>query len=90
MLKAMDEEEIEMMTEFIPLGRVGGPEEVANVIAFLASDNSTLLSGVDIQVDGGAAQSLSGVTHECLSYLTAVGCAISLVSHGEGEFTGSK
>jgi len=41
----------------IPLGRVGESEEVANVIAFLASDAASYVTGTCINVDGG----LSGV-----------------------------
>jgi NAD(P)-dependent dehydrogenase (short-subunit alcohol dehydrogenase family) len=37
----------------IPLGRQGSMLEVANVIAFLASDGASFLNGVDIPVDGG-------------------------------------
>jgi 3-oxoacyl-[acyl-carrier protein] reductase len=38
----------------IPLGRVGEAEEVANVIAFLASDAASYVTGASINVDGGS------------------------------------
>lgn len=37
----------------IPIGRMGKPEEVANVALFLASDESSFVTGVDLPVDGG-------------------------------------
>jgi meso-butanediol dehydrogenase/(S,S)-butanediol dehydrogenase/diacetyl reductase len=39
----------------IPLGRVGRPEDVANAVLFLASDEAAHVSGANIPVDGGAA-----------------------------------
>jgi NAD(P)-dependent dehydrogenase (short-subunit alcohol dehydrogenase family) len=40
----------------IPMGRTGSPDEVANVVSFLASDNSSYVTGVELFVDGGVAQ----------------------------------
>jgi meso-butanediol dehydrogenase/(S,S)-butanediol dehydrogenase/diacetyl reductase len=39
----------------IPLGRVGRPDDVANAVLFLASDEAAHVSGANIPVDGGAA-----------------------------------
>jgi NAD(P)-dependent dehydrogenase (short-subunit alcohol dehydrogenase family) len=40
----------------IPLGRAGEAEEMAEVVAFLASDAASYMNGADIQADGGFAQ----------------------------------
>lgn len=37
----------------LPLGRFGRPEEIASVVAFLASDHSSLVVGATLNVDGG-------------------------------------
>ncbi|HEY6573318.1 MAG TPA: SDR family oxidoreductase, partial [Candidatus Eisenbacteria bacterium] len=39
--------------EHTPLARLGRPEEVANVIAFVASDEASYMTGSDVYVDGG-------------------------------------
>jgi NAD(P)-dependent dehydrogenase (short-subunit alcohol dehydrogenase family) len=39
-----------------PLGRIGRPEELAAGAYFLASDESSFITSIDLQVDGGLAQ----------------------------------
>jgi NAD(P)-dependent dehydrogenase (short-subunit alcohol dehydrogenase family) len=42
-----------MIIDATPLGRTGQPEEVANVVAFLASDEASFITGASIEVSGG-------------------------------------
>ena len=48
-----DPERIAMRAKSIPMARLGKPEEVAEVAAFLASDRSSFVNGAVIPVDGG-------------------------------------
>jgi NAD(P)-dependent dehydrogenase (short-subunit alcohol dehydrogenase family) len=40
----------------IPMGRMGEPEEIAKAALFLASDDSSFVTGIELFVDGGRAQ----------------------------------
>jgi 3-oxoacyl-[acyl-carrier protein] reductase len=52
------EKYLEATAAEIPLGRIGTPEEFANVIVFLASERASYLTGVTLQVDGGLVRGL--------------------------------
>jgi NAD(P)-dependent dehydrogenase (short-subunit alcohol dehydrogenase family) len=52
-LDAHPEKVIETCNRMHPLGRIGRPEEVANAIAFLASDWASFITGTALLVDGG-------------------------------------
>lgn len=55
MLKTVPEDMMELFTQFmVPLARLGQPEEVANLMVFLASEESSYITGQTINVDGGA------------------------------------
>lgn len=48
------------MKSNVPLGRLGKPEETANVYAFLASDEASFISGAVLAVSGGMSLRASG------------------------------
>jgi NAD(P)-dependent dehydrogenase (short-subunit alcohol dehydrogenase family) len=50
------QERAKMMSAAIPLGRLGTPSEIAKAVVFLASDDSSYVSGAELFVDGGFAQ----------------------------------
>jgi len=47
---------LDYMASNVPLGRVGDPDEVAKVVLFLGSDESSFVAGAEFFVDGGLAQ----------------------------------
>jgi NAD(P)-dependent dehydrogenase (short-subunit alcohol dehydrogenase family) len=50
------EEPMKMISNNIPLGRFGTPDEVAKAVVFLASDDASYITGTELFVDGGFAQ----------------------------------
>lgn len=46
----------EDLAKNVPLGRLGDPDEIAKAVAFLASDDASYISGIELFVDGGVAQ----------------------------------
>jgi NAD(P)-dependent dehydrogenase (short-subunit alcohol dehydrogenase family) len=56
----LSDEQIEGMKTQVaattPSGRTGSPDEIAKVVVFLASDDSSYVNGIELYVDGGAAQ----------------------------------
>ena len=50
------QERLGQIVAAVPMKRVGTPEEVASVVAFLASDDASYITGEEINVDGGMGQ----------------------------------
>jgi NAD(P)-dependent dehydrogenase (short-subunit alcohol dehydrogenase family) len=47
---------LKMISNAVPLGRLGTPNEIAKAVVFLASDDSSYITGTELFVDGGFAQ----------------------------------
>jgi NAD(P)-dependent dehydrogenase (short-subunit alcohol dehydrogenase family) len=50
------QQRLKMLSNSVPLGRLGTPEEIAKAVVFLASDDSSYITGTELFVDGGFAQ----------------------------------
>ena len=50
------QQRLKMISSTVPLGRLGTPEEIAKAVVFLASDDSSYITGAELFVDGGFAQ----------------------------------
>jgi len=53
MTKALPDEQREALQKEIALGRLGDPQDIANAVAFLASDEATYITGETMNVNGG-------------------------------------
>ena len=50
------EQHLQMLANSVPIGRLGTPNEIAQAVVFLASDDSSYITGTELFVDGGMAQ----------------------------------
>jgi len=50
------QQRLKMLSNAVPLGRLGTPDEIASAVVFLASDDSRFITGTELFVDGGFAQ----------------------------------
>ncbi len=50
------EQRLKALSSVVPLGRLGTPDEIAKAVVFLASDDSSFITGTELFVDGGFAQ----------------------------------
>ena len=55
-LEGMPKEKLDEFVAMIPRGTMGRPEEIATAALFLASSDSSFVSGIELFVDGGTAQ----------------------------------
>jgi len=58
MTAALTDDQLSAMTDVVPLGRMGSPEEIAAAVAFFASDAAGYVTGTVLPVDGGMAMGL--------------------------------
>ena len=53
MTKTLSEDQIDALSKNIPLNRIAKPSEIASVVSFLLSDDSSYITGENINVNGG-------------------------------------
>lgn len=53
LIKDIPQESSDAVQQVIPMKRLGQPKEIANVVAFLASDESSYMTGAEVTADGG-------------------------------------
>jgi len=53
MIRGLAEEQRRAMIEMVPLKKLGKPKNLAEIVAFLASDNADFITGAVIDVNGG-------------------------------------
>ena len=52
-LESLGDEAVQQIVGMHPIGRMGEPKEISQVVAFLASDKATFINGAYYNVDGG-------------------------------------
>ena len=50
------QDRLKSLSAVVPMGRMGNPDEIAKAVVFLASDDSSFVTGIELFVDGGFAQ----------------------------------
>jgi 3-oxoacyl-[acyl-carrier protein] reductase len=58
MTSALGDERVALMTSQVPLGRAGTPDDVANIVGFLAGEGAAYITGAVVPVDGGLGMGL--------------------------------